>query len=236
MTTASGALAPWAAAGGHRPYRTEWLGDRWSAPAPVRLAGLAEDASARVTWVNGDETACLVEVARPGAAAGLFGATRARAGDAWGELTPAGVEGGGSVGDGQRFGSHGGALVWTVYDASGSDLWLAMQGQKPGPVDPRINTLGGEWSPRVGPNNALYFCRGERQLRFTGGTVEEVRLPGAQRRPLLEAAPTADGSLLFCRVPRYVPGEPDWDIAVAARTATGGWGAALRLDEWRPPA
>jgi hypothetical protein len=88
----------------------------------------------------------------------------------------------------------------------------------------------------VGPNNTLYFCRGERQLVFTGGAVEEVRLPGVQLRPLLEAAPASDGSLLFCRVPRYVPGEPDWDLAVCARSGDGGWGAAVPLDEWRPAA
>ena len=88
----------------------------------------------------------------------------------------------------------------------------------------------------MGPNNTLYFCRGERQLVFSGGAVEEIRLPGAQLRPLLEAAPATDGALLFFRVPRFVPGEPDWDLAVAVRAADGRWGAAVRLDDWRPAA
>jgi hypothetical protein len=236
MTGSDGKLAAWASAGGHRPFRVEWLGDRWAAPAAVELDGVPAGASARLTWVDATETACLVELDDRAAGRRLFAAARGRIGDRWGALTLVTVEGGGNVGDAQRFGSRAGALVWTLYDGAGSDLWLALQGQKPGPVDPRINTLGPEWAPRVGANNTLYFCRGERQLLFTGGAVEEVRLPGVHLRPLLEAAPASDGSLLFCRVPRYVPGEPDWDLAVSARSADGRWGAAVPLDEWRPAA
>ena len=234
MTASGGALAAWAAAGGYRPYRVAWGDEGWTVPEAVVLDGLPEEASARLTWVDAAETACLVEIERPGGDRGLFSSRRAGAGDPWSALEPVTVESGGSVGDAQRFGSRGGALVWTLYDPSGSDLWLSLQGQKPGPVDPRINTLGAEWAPRVGPRNSLYFCRGGRQLLFTGGTVEEVRLPGAQLRPLLEAAPSADGALLFFRVPRYVPGEPDWDLAVAALGSDGRWGAPTALDDWRP--
>jgi len=236
MTEAGGALAPWAAAGGYRPYRVAWTTAGWGVPEPVALTGLAPDESARVTWVDEAETSCLLEVERPGGERALLAASRAASGAAWGALAPVTVEGGGSVGDAQRFGSRGGALVWTLYDAAGSDLWLSLQGQAPGPVDPRINTLGPEWAPRVGPRNALYFCRAGRQLVFSGGAVEEVRLPGAQLRPLLEAAPTADGRALFFRVPRFVPGEPDWDIAVAERGSDGRLGSAVALDAWRPAA
>jgi hypothetical protein len=236
MKGSDGALSAWVAAGGHRPYRVEWQVDRWSTPEYVEFDGLPAEASARLTWVDASETACLVEVESPVAGRALFAAARSGAGKRWGGLVGVSVEGGGSVGDAQRFGTHAGALVWTLYEAGASDLWLSLQGQKPGPVDPRINTLGAEWAPRVGPNNSLYFCRGERQLVFTGGAVEEVRLPGAQLRPLLEAAPTGDGALLFFRVPRFVPGEPDWDVAVAARLPDGRWGAAVRLDDWRPAA
>ncbi len=235
MQASAGTLAPWAARGCYRPYRVEWSGGRWVSPVAVDLAGIPPDASARMTWVNEAETACLVEVERADGSKGLYASARLKAGAPWGPLAGVTVGGGASVGDAQRFGSQSGALVWTVYDASGSDLWLSLQGQKPGPVDPRINTLGYEWAPRLGPNNALYFCRGERQLRFTGGAVEEVRLPGKQYRPLLEAAPVADGTLLFFRVPRFVPGEPDWDLAVAARDKDGHWGVPVRLDDWRPP-
>jgi hypothetical protein len=233
---AGGGLAAWAAAGAYRPYRVQWQGGRWSAPAPVDLPGLAPEASARLTWVDAGETACLAEVEDPVSGRGLYSARRSRATEPWGALVPVAVEGAGRAGDAQRFGTHAGALVWTAYDGDGSDLWLSLSGQKAAPVDPRINTLGAEWAPRVGPNNALFFCRGERQLVFTGGVVEEVRLPGRHLRPLLEAAPTADGALLFFRVPRFVPGEPDWDIAAASRLPDGRWGAAVRLDDWRPAA
>ena len=234
MKGSDGTLSAWAAAGGQRPYRVEWQSERWSTPAYVEVDGLPAEASARLTWIDATETACLLEVESPTAGKALFAAARPAARGRWGGLAPVSVEGGGSAGDAQRFGTHGGALVWTLYDAGASDLWLSLQGQKPGPVDPRINTLGAEWAPRVGPNNALYFCRGERQLVFTGGAVEEVRLPGAQMRPVLEAAPAADGALLFVRVPRFVPGEPDWDLAVVARGSDGRWGAATPIDDWRP--
>lgn len=236
MRGSGGADTAWAGRGGYRPYRVEWAGHRWGDPAAVELPGVPADASARITWVGPAETGCLVEVERPDGSRGLFESSRASASVPWGPLAAVKLEGGAATGDAQRFGSQTGALVWTAYDTSGSDLWLSLQGQKPGPVDPRINTLGFEWAPRIGPNNTLYFCRGERQLRFTGGAVEEVRLPGTQYRPLLEAAPTPDGSLLFFRMPRFVPGEPDWDLAVAERDAGGHWGVPTRLDDWQPPA
>ncbi len=234
MQGSDGALAAWAERGGYRPYRVEWSAGRWAAPIAVDLPGVPPDASARLTWVSEAETACLVEEVRADGSRGLFASSRASAGEAWAPLGAVSLEGQGNAGDAQRFGSQAGALVWTVYDSSGSDLWLALQGQKPGPVDPRINTLGSEWAPRVGPQNTLFFCRGERQLQFTGGAVEEVRLPGKQYRPLLEATPVAGGSLLFFRIPRFVPGEPDWDLAVAAKEGDGHWGGATRLDDWRP--
>jgi len=236
MTDAGGAPVPWVSRGATRPYRVAWGEGGWAVPEVVELPGLAPEAGARITWVSQEETACLVEVESGDGSRSLLASARASAGSPWGPLEPVKVEGGASAGDAQRFGSQRGALVWTVYDGSASDLWLALHGQAPAPVDPRINTLGPEWAPRVGPNNALFFCRGERQLVFVGGAVEEVRLPGAQRHPLLEAAPVAGGSLLFFRVPRFVPGEPDWDLAVASRGPDGKLDAAVRLDDWRPAA
>jgi hypothetical protein len=138
-----------------------------------------------------------------------------------------------STGDGQRFGAHDGALVWTVYDANGSDLWLAMTDRKGQPLEPRINTLGPEWAPRVGPGTTLYFCRADRQLLFGAKMVQEVRLPGKQRRPLLEAAPTPDGDYLFFVVPRYASPQLDTDIAVARRVGKG-WSDPVPVDDWRP--
>jgi hypothetical protein len=232
---AGGTLAAWAV-GGFRPYRSEWLGGRWSPPQPVALLGLAEKASARLTWINDAETACLVEVVEGTGAEPtrrLLAGQRTSAKEPWGALQPVALATGASVGDAQRFGTQLKALVWTVYQPDNSDLWLSLDGKPGQALEPRINTLGPEYAPRVGPNNVLYFCRADRQLLFAHGVVQDVRLPGRQRRPLLEAAPTAGGARLFFRVPRLTPGGLGWDLATAARKGDG-WDAAVLLDEWRP--
>jgi len=200
----------------------------------VALQGLAEEASAAVTWVNDDETSLLVEVRRQDEPVALFAARRNSPKDSWGPLERVERAVGESVGDAQRFAARDEALVWTSYAFGSSDLWLAMPGQAGAGLEPRINTLGPEWAPRVGPNTTLFFCRGERQLLFGGGVVREVRLPGALRRPLLEAAPTRGGEALFFRYPAwFAPGELDWDLAVALREGES-WGTPIPLDEWRP--
>jgi len=232
MEEQPGKLGAWSV-GGFRPYRVAWGGSGWSAPESVVLPGLAADASAMITWINPAETACLVEVLTPEEPHRLFESSRRTDKDPWDALEKVEVPPDANVGDAQRFGAKGGALVWTHYIEGTSDMWLQTVGVQGQPLEPRINTLGAEWAPRVGPNNSLYFCREQRQLVFSGGLVREVRLPGKQRRPLLEAAPTPDGKLLFFRVPRYAPGEIDWDIAVAAKDGEG-WGPAVLLDEWRP--
>ncbi len=232
MRDSTGKLEPWAV-GGWRPYRVAWRKGAWGVPEPVELQGLAPDVAARITWIKEDETACLVEVRKADGTRGLFAASRAAATAPWGAMEKLAPVGGPSVGDAQRFGKLLKALVWTVYDGTSSDLWLSMEGKPGRMLEPRINTMGPEYAPRVGPNTTLYFCRADRQLLFAGGMVQEVKLPGAQRRPLLEAAPTTDGSLLFFRVPRFTPGATDWDLAVAAKGPTG-WGAPVLLDDWKP--
>ncbi len=232
MTDKDGALASWAV-NGYRPYRVAWRQSGWEAPRPVELPGVASDVSARVTWVNEDETSCLVELTKGDGIRSLFSSTRGDASGAWGALQPLTIATGGSVGDAQRFGNKLLSLVWTVYDAGGSDLWLSKEGAVGERLDPRIDTLGPEYAPRVGPGNVLYFCRGDYQLLFAGGVVHEVRLPGRQRHPLLDATPTKSGAYLFFRVPRYTPGQLDWNLAVAPK-AGASWGNAVLLDDWKP--
>lgn len=232
MLGPGGTLAPWAV-GAYRPYRAE-LGTRgWSRPEPVVFPGVEPDAAVRVTWVNDAETDCLVTIERPGAPHQLLASHRADTRHAWGPLTKVVEAAGDSTGDGQRFGAHDGALVWTVYDANGSDLWLRMGAAAGQPLEPRINTLGPEWAPRVGPGTTLYFCRADRQLLFAKGVVQEVRLPGAQRRPLVEAAPSQDGAYLFLVVPRYASPQFDSDVVVARRSEKG-WSEPVAIDDWRP--
>jgi len=232
MRDRAGALAPWAV-GGFRPYRVAWGKQGWESPRPVELPGLSPAAKARITWVNEDENSCLVEVTSADGSKQLLGSQRANERSPWGKLDKLDLAGGTMTGDGQRFGKQLKSLVWTVYDQSGSDIWLSLEGKPGQMLEPRINTMGPEYAPRLGPNQTLYFCRADRQLMFAGGVVQEVRLPGAQRHPLLEAAPPAEGTLLFFRVPRFTPGGLDWDLAVAAR-AGSGWGRQVLLDDWKP--
>lgn len=231
--TREGRLLPWAENGGLRPYRTELINGTWSAPQEVSFPDLSADASLRATWVSADETRLLAELRLPGKEPQLVQSTRAAKGG-WGPLEPVPEAAGKAAGDGQRFGRELGAMVWTVYEFGSSDLWLKLQGQEGQPLEPKINTLGAEWAPRLGPNVTLYFCRGDRQLLFAKQTVAEVRLPGKQRLPLLEAAPTSDGSLLFYRLPRYTPGELDWDIYVSKKEGES-WGPPIPVDELRLP-
>lgn len=232
MATTDGTLTPWAV-GGYRPYRTVFDDGRWLPPAPVSLTGLDENLSARFTWVNAGETEGLVEV-ESREDFQLFRAHRTRPFAPW-VLEPVDLQAGGEgLGDAQFFTIEGKrAAVWTVYEWRDSDLWLRAPGAEGQPLEPRINTMGREWAPRVGPNTVLYFCRNDRQLLFAGGIIQEVRLPGLLRRPLLEAAPTSDGAHLVFRVPRYNPGVKGWDIAVAARDGDA-WGEPVPIDDWTP--
>lgn len=224
--------APWAV-GGFRPYRTELGKNGWMPPQPVVLEGIPEDASARFTWVRQSETEGLVEVRTIAGERQLWEVRRDDPRRPWTALRRLDLPSGGNVGDAQRFGPEMGYLIWTAYEADSSDLWLQEPGKEGQVLEPRINTLGPEYAPRVGPKAILYFCRGDRQLLFAGQVVREVRLPGKQRRPLLEAAPTADGAWMFCRIPRYAAGQVDWDLAVVPMR-DGSWGAPVPVDDWRP--
>ncbi len=225
-------LLPWAEKGGLRPYRTQFVNGAWTPPQELVFPNLADEASLRVTWVSEDETALLAELRLPEKEPQLVQSTRQGKGS-WGPLEAVADAAGKAAGDGQRFGTQLGAMVWTVYEFGSSDLWLKFQDQDGQPLEPRINTLGAEWAPRLGPNTTLYFCRGDRQLLFAKQTVSEVRLPGNQRLPLLEAAPTADGALLFYRLPRYTPYELDWDIYVSRKEGEN-WGPPVPVDAFRP--
>ncbi|MFI5143390.1 MAG: hypothetical protein ACHQQS_03835 [Thermoanaerobaculales bacterium] len=232
MAGKNGALVSWAV-NGFRPYRVAWGKTGWEAPRLVELPGLAGNVSARVTWVDEGETSCLVEVTKTDGTRSLFSSSRASATAPWGALEPVTIASGASVGDAQRLGNKLLSLVWTVYDAGSSDLWLSKEGSPGRRLDPRIDTLGPEYAPRVGSNNVLYFCRGDYQLLFAGGVVQEVKLPGKQRHPLLEATPSKSGSRLFFRIPRYTPGQLDWNLAVAEKQGKA-WGDPVLLDDWTP--
>ncbi len=220
-----------------RSYRTERGADGWSAPELVELPGVDAAASVRVTWVSDDESRCLVTVEPPDQKPWVGTASRADIRHPWGAVEAVAALGGGDSADGVYLAGSKTKIAFasTRGGATGSDLylWDPKQGDVPQPLDPRINTPGEEWRPRVGPQNALFFCRGDRQLVLSGGSVRPVRLPGPFRREANQAAPTGDGGWLFLVVPRYTPVEVDLDIVVAPIAADGSVGEPVPVDDWR---
>jgi hypothetical protein len=86
----------------------------------------------------------------------------------------------------------------------------------------------------VGPDNELFFVRGDRQMMVAAGEVRPVRLPTPHRTVVSQAAPTGDGQWVFLCQPRYTPGELDQDIYVARWLGENRIGEAMSVDEWRP--
>ncbi len=220
-----------------RSYRTERGADGWSAPQLVVLPGVDAAASVRVTWVADDESRCLVTVEPPDEKPWVGAVSRADRRQPWDAVEAVAPLSGGDSADGVYLAGSKSKIAFasTRGGATGSDLylWDPTRAEVPQPLDPRINTPADEWCPRVGPQNELFFCRGDRQLVLSGGTVRPVRLPGPFRREATQAAPSGDGAWLFMVVPRYTPVEIDLDIVVAPIAADGSVGEPVPVDDWR---
>jgi len=220
-----------------RTYRTELGDDGWSPPEPVELAGLADGARAAVSWVAADETRALVTVTAPGEPPWVGVSTRPAARGEWGAPQRIDALGTGDARDGVYLAGSTTKLVFVSSRDGGvqSDLYLHDPGMErsPLPLEPQLNSVGDEWSPRIGPSGELFFMRDERQLLRSGGKLHEVRLPGPQRVVVTEAAPTADGRWVFLCIPRFRPVELDQDIWVAPRLGDGRLGAPVEVDDWR---
>ncbi len=222
-----------------RSFRTELGNDGWSVPEPVVFPGFEDAIQLSVSWVDPEETQCLVTV-RPSDGGPLWaGQSRRQDRDmAWGPVEA--LEG---LGEGDSFdpvylaGSHTKILfVTTRQGANQSDLFLLnpTEGPEAMALEPRINTIGSEWGPRVGPDNELFFSRGDRQLMFTGGMVQPVYLDWPFRILFFEAAPTNDGRWVFVTMTRLSAGQPDHDIWVSERREDGSLGFPVPIDGWRP--
>jgi hypothetical protein len=222
-----------------RSFRTE-LGDAgWSVPEPVVFPGLEEASEVRVSWVDPEETLCLVTVrANEGEPSWAGRSQRPKSSAPWGKVEP--LEG---VGDGDSFdpiylaGSRTKVLFVTGRQGAGqTDLFLLMPGDNDEAMalEPRINTIGSEWGPRVGADNELFFCRADRQLLFMGGMVQPVFIDWPHRILFSEAAPTDDGRWVFVTLVQLEPGEPNLDIGVSERREDGTLGLPVPVDEWRP--
>jgi hypothetical protein len=218
-----------------RSFRTELGPDGWSAPALVELEGTESAEQVQVTWVSGDERRCLVTLAEAGGEPWVGVAERDSEGGSWGPVEPLAATDGGDAYDAVVMAASPQRTVFATTRDGSSDLYLFDPAAGPAqPLQPTINTGGMEWCPRIGPANELYFMRGDRQLRFQGGRVHEVRLPGPHRTVIIEAAPTADGAWLFLVTPRLRPVELDLDIHVAKVADDGSLGDPIPVDDWRP--
>jgi hypothetical protein len=223
--------------GVERVYRTELGGDGWTPPAPVIFDALEDTASVRMTWIDEDETTCLVTVESPDGT-WVGSAERSSPDGPWGSIERMPGLGDVATSDAQFLAGSRTKMVYVVQRLAGAptDLWLydpKIEGT-PMPLQPEVNTAGPERSPRVGPANELYFTRGDRQYVLAAGELRPVVVPGPHRTVITDASPTGDGKWLFACIPNFRPVELDQDIYVAPRLGEGRIGPPIPVDDWRP--
>ena len=224
-----------------RSFRTELSEDGWSAPELVVFPGLEDAIQVSISWVDPDETICLVTVrSGQGEKPWAGRSQRQSRGKAWGSVEA--LEG---LGEGDSFdpvflaGSRTKIVFGTTRQgANQSDLFLLnpSEGGEAMALEPRINTIGSEWGGRVGPDNELFFCRGDRQLLYMGGMVQAVYLDWPHRILFSESAPTDDGRWVFMTMTQLRPGAPDLDLWVSERREDGTLAFPVPVDGWRPEA
>jgi hypothetical protein len=219
-------------------YRTKLGKSGWSTPERVQFPGLDTAREARVTWMNEDETVCLVTVREGDGPPRVGRSERKSPRGPWGAVKELEKLGKGETRGGVYLAGSTTKIAFARPAApkAALDLFLFDPGKRADamPLDPRINTPSTEWSPRVGPSNQLLFCRGDRQLIYSKGIVDALRLPGPFRRVLTEANPTRDGKWMFLCQPHYTPIELDQDIFVAPWKPDGSLGEPVAVDDWRP--
>ena len=220
-----------------RSYRSQLMSEGWTSPELVRFPGLDDAVHVRVTWVNSDETVCLVTVATPGEAPWIGRASRSGANRRW--SAPERIEGlGDDARDGVYLTGSKSKIVFSTLRAGTTQGDLFLYDPKledtPAAIQPPIFTAGNEWNPRTGPKGELLFSRADRQLILRNGQVRALRLPGPHRVPMTQAATTEDGRWLFFCIPKYRMPEMDEDIFVASLTEDFGLGEPVPVDEWRP--
>jgi hypothetical protein len=240
MGARRGGLAEPAAEGPaiERPYRTA-LGDQgWTMPEPVSFPGLDGPTVVRVSWVNADETRCLVTVEEADGGSWVGASERSSASAAWGPATRMDELGTESPADAAYLAGSSTKIVYSVHRAGArqTDLLLfdSKDSASPIPLDPSINTPMSEWGPRIGPSNELFFNRADRPFVLVGGAARPIRVPGYHRVVATQAAPTNDGQWVFLCMPRYRPIELDQDIFVARWLGEGRLGEPVPVDDWRP--
>ncbi len=224
-----------------RTFRTERTDGTWTEPELVVFPGLEKHHMVRVSWVDPEETRCLVTVNQgQGAASWVGRSDRGSAKDPWGPVVAVENLGEGDAFDAVFLAGSGTKIVFVSsrQGANQTDLFLLNPSEQEQalPLEPRINTIGSEWGPRVGPDNELCFTRGDRQLMFFGGMVQPVYLGLPHRVLFSEMAPTDDGRWVFLTVTKLRPSDADLDIWVAPRLEDGTIGVPVPVDDWQPDA
>ncbi len=230
-----GAAAP------ERTFRAELTDDGWSEPEFVFFPDLEGHLMVRVSWVNPEETRCLVTVNEgPGTTAWVGLSERPSQDDRWGSIQVVNNFGEGDAFDAVFLAGSSTKIVFVTsrQGANQTDLFLLNPAEQSEALalEPRINTIGSEWGPRVGPDNELFFTRGDRQLVFFGGMVQSVFLGLPHRVLFSEMAPTDDGRWVFLTVTKLRPNDADLDIWVAPRLEDGAIGVPVPVADWRPDA
>jgi hypothetical protein len=218
-----------------RSFRAELGESGWSAPEPVMIPGRAADEHVKLSWVSADERTCFVTVSAADGTPWIGVCRRPDAGAPWGEPVRLEAAEGGDAFDAVALAGSTSKLVFSSTRSGAGDLYLLDPEAGPAqPLQPEINSGGLEWAPRVSPAGELYLVRGDRQLRFRSGRLDEVRLPVAHRALFVEAAPSADGAWLFFTAPKLRPVELDFDVYVAPLADDGSLGDPVAVDDWRP--
>ncbi len=221
-----------------RTYRTE-LGDSgWSAPEPVVFPGLEDALMVRVSWMNDEETLCLVSVRGTDGSRWVGRSERPSVRKPWGAVERLEGAGEGSAEDAVFLAGSLESFAFTTDRGGSLDIYLyhPKRAEEPRPLDPRIDTVGNEWAPRTGPQNELFFCRGDRQLFYVKGVARPLRIEAALRIPISEANPTQDGAWVFACLPHYTPLDIDQNIVVMPWLGGEKLGAPIPVDAWRPAA
>jgi hypothetical protein len=226
-----------------RSYRSALAEDGWSSPELVEFADTEEFLVVRVTWVDEEETSCLLTIQEADEPTWVGRASRSSDRAPWGPVERIEALGQEEAADAVYLaGSRSKiALVSKGIGFDNGDIFLYDPQQPDGiegpvPLVTTVNTTGNEWAPRVGANNELLFCRGDAQLVLRQGGVQPLRLPLPHRALITEANGTRDGSWLFFCLPAFTPIELDQNIYVAPLDADFQLGEAVPVDEWRPEA
>jgi len=231
------AVEPGSSAAPERSYRCEWSEGGWSKPELQVFPGFEAARVLRISWVDPAESRCFVTVVPAGEESPWVGKSEKKNG-CWSRPEPLEKTEGGNSFDAVYLKDSDSKIVFATSRSGASSLDLYLidleNGKKAMPLEPRINSTGSEWGPRIGPKNELYFCRADRQLAFWSNMVHQVVLADPFRVPITEVAPTAEGNWAFMTYSRLRAGEPDLDIWVAPLDEERNLGRGMPLEDWEP--